>query len=151
MRLTGGTTRSYTRIERGHPQRVRQYRTPHPAQAQVGGLGSVPRTQVPWNKLQPGMVVDFSGQAWKVIKTSVFTHFQLNTKNKAGKPSRKGTRTGAQTGSGTATGSPGKAAKAHAKKAAKPSTSAITDRLENLNTGKRVDITLQPGFKVWVY
>jgi hypothetical protein len=58
LRLTGGTTRSYTRVEKGRLQRVGAYPTPR-------------QRHVAWGSLKPGQKVLISNVPFQVIKTGV--------------------------------------------------------------------------------
>jgi hypothetical protein len=153
-----GVTRTYTRVENGRPQRVNQYqnhRPPHarlPAPKGAGAKGDykgMPTTKMDWKDLKEGDVVDFGGEPWEVLHT--YVGGPSSVKPKAGKANTKGTTSGKNTGSKgkgvntTGGTSSGKAAKG------KVSTTPVTDVLENKWTGKRVQITLHPSFKVLVY
>jgi hypothetical protein len=156
LALTGGITKSYQRMHDGRLEQVGQYNTPHPAHigapaargkpaAQTKQSAPMPRVQVTWNNLQAGQTVLLGGSQWKVIRTFV---------GLAGKPNKKGTSSGKSTGSGTSTGSSGKGVNTGGTNKAtgsKTKKSPVTNELRNVYTGKRLDITLAPGFKVWVY
>lgn len=145
-----GQTRTYNRVENGRPQRVSQYQNHRPPKASAkGDYTHMPTTKVSWRDVQDGSVLDFGGEPWKVLHTYVGGPSSVT--NTAGKPNTKGTTSGKTTASkgkgvntvgGTTSG-----------KAAKKtlSTNPISNVLENLWTGKRVQITLHPSFMVWVY
>ncbi len=140
-------TRQYVRVHMGVRQNVRQYPTPHPAQLKPNPWGKMPRVKIAWKHVQVGTVVDFGGEPWKVVKTHIF--------NRSGTPNTKGTSSGVSTGSGTSTGSgastgSGTGTGSKVPGAASPP-APITDRLKSLRTGREIDITLTPGFKIWVY
>lgn len=168
---THGITRSYTRMRRGIRQQVHQYqnhRLVHPAHPAPKDTridwGKIPTTRTSWRDLNKGDVVDFGGEPWKVLETYVNGPSTAGTKTshikgKAGKASAKGTSSGKKTGSGVNPGGPMKTASqgkgvntgGASKASSGTSTFPVTDMLENLYTGRRINVTLSPGFAVWVY
>lgn len=150
-------TKSYTRVgQTGRPQQVRQYPTPHPGHLSPSAAvdGKMPKVQAAWNSVKAGQVVDFGGEPWKIVADAIQT--------KAGVPNNEGlnsTGKGIRTGAPKNTYSKGRGmntvggVKNNNTKGAKPgaSDSMITHVLENMWTGKRVQIKLNSAFKVWVY
>lgn len=106
--------------------------------------------------IKPGMILDFGGEPWKVLHQGVAA---------PGKPNSSGTSSGRNTGSkgkgvntkgGGSTGSAGKGVntKGGSKGANKGKTSLsgpVTNVLENLWSGKKIQMTLHGNFKVLVY
>lgn len=165
---TPGVTRTYTRVEAGRPQRVNQYQnhkipaprasaSTKPGKA-AGDYKTKPTTRTAWRDITAGDVLDFGGEPWRVQETYIGGPSSgKSAKNTAGKPNTKGTRnpgTKASSGKGVntggkniSTGSQGKGVNT----GKKLSTTPVTNLLENLWTGKRVQITLHPSFMVWLY
>lgn len=148
-------TKSYTRTSRsGRPQQVRQYPTPHPGHLNPSAavLGKLPKVQTDWHLIKAGAIVDFGGEPWKVLAHAV---------NPPGKASSTGgvnsTGKGVRTGAPKNTGRKGRGLNTKggvmSNSPRKPGAAdkIITHVLENLWTGKRVQISLNAAYKVWVY
>jgi hypothetical protein len=165
---TSGVTRTHMRMENGRIQQVHQYQNHRPshghptapaAPAKDGKYKNMPTKELDWRDLDPGDIVDFGGEPWKVLHTYVTEpkeqggKTKSRVKGKAGKANGKGTSSGKKgASSGKPTSSKGKGVNTGKKAGAGTmSKTPVADILENLWTGKRVQITLHPGFKVWVY
>lgn len=154
--------RGYSRVQNNHQVMVHPYSNMRaPAQQQAAqassavaraNLAHMPHVLTTWNKLSPGQTVLFGNQPWKVLKTYIY--------NYSGRANTTGTRTGATTGSagagintkggattssGVSTGSAGTGINT-----AKTGTSMVTNLLRNMGTGKELEITLPPTYKVTV-
>jgi hypothetical protein len=131
LRLSGGITRSYTRVNQGRVQRVGAYAS---------------RRRVAWGSLKAGEVVEIAGVRYKVLQVRV-----PPAKPKQPGPNTKGTVSGKSTGSagkgvntkgpaGSGALSPGKAALGGQK--APAGGQKVTSVLQNLSTGNRYYVSL---------
>lgn len=116
LRLAGGTTKGYIRSERGRPQNVRAYPTPHPAQSQnqmnSNNAAAQLRFGTPyrssWNNVAIGDVLEFGRELWKVIPATSYPGYKPGTSTTGQTSTGTGSATGGSTtgvSSGTGTGS----------------------------------------------